>query len=194
VLDRHASGKPSSARSKRWWTDDIEQERRLFGRARRDYNRDRISFDEYRRVRNDYHRYIRRAKRIAWEHFLEGAFATDEGSKLASDPGRCWRALRYTKAQVPSYTPAIKIGDIDGQPDRSAATDEEKKRSLWHDEILGKTLQWSLVGIGERNPVSVGRDHKFGVFRVWVLCLCVPLALVTNIKDILVTERRAGAV
>lgn len=36
VLDKHASGKPPSARSKRWWTDDVKQERRLFGRARRE--------------------------------------------------------------------------------------------------------------------------------------------------------------
>jgi hypothetical protein len=77
-------------------------------------------------VGNDYYRHIRRAKRLAWERFLEGAFPTDEESRLASDPGRCWRALRYTKTQVPSYTPAIKVGGVDGQPDRIAATAEEK--------------------------------------------------------------------
>jgi hypothetical protein len=39
--------------------------RRLLGRARCDHNHNRISFDEYRRVRNDYYRYIRQAKRLA---------------------------------------------------------------------------------------------------------------------------------
>jgi hypothetical protein len=127
VLDKNAPGKPQSVRSKRWWTDDIKQERRLFGRARRDYNNDRISLGDYRRVRNDYYSYIRRAKRLAWEHFLEGAFPTDKESELAADPGRCWEALKYTKEQVPSYTPAIKIKGVDGQPDRVAASAEEKE-------------------------------------------------------------------
>lgn len=127
VLDKHAPGRPPNARSKRWWTDEIKQERRRFGRARREFNGGLLNFDDYRSVRNDYYRHIRRAKRLAWERFLEGAFPTDEESKLASDPGRCWRALRYTKTQVPSYTPAIKVGGMDGQPDRVAATAEEKE-------------------------------------------------------------------
>jgi hypothetical protein len=33
---KHAPGRPPNARSKRWWTDEIEQERRQFGHARRD--------------------------------------------------------------------------------------------------------------------------------------------------------------
>jgi hypothetical protein len=127
VLDRHAPGRAPSARSKRWWTDDIEKERRLFGRATRDYSHDRINLDEYGQVRNDYYRYIRRAKRLAWEHFLEGVLPNDEESELAPDPGRCWRALRYTKSSVPSQTPAIKIKGTNGQPDRVAATAEEKE-------------------------------------------------------------------
>lgn len=127
VLDKHAPGRPPSARSKRWWTDDIRKERRLFGRATRDYNHDRIDFAEYRRVRNDYYRHIRRAKRTAWEHFLEGVFPTDGEPEIASDPSRCWRALRYTKALVPSHTPAIKIASTDSRPDWVAATAEDKE-------------------------------------------------------------------
>jgi len=127
LLDKHAPGRSPSARSKRWWTDDIKKERRLLGRARSDHNHNRISFDEYRRVRNDYYRYIRQAKRLAWERFLEGVFPADEEPKLASDPERCWKALRYAKPLTPSYTPAIKIEGVDGQPDRVAATAEEKE-------------------------------------------------------------------
>ena len=103
VLDRHAAGRAPRPRSKRWWTDEIRQQRRFLGSARRAHNDGRISFDEYRRVRNDYYTYIRRAKRLAWERFLEGVFPTDESSKLASDAARCWQALRYTKPQVPSH-------------------------------------------------------------------------------------------
>lgn len=127
VLDKHAPGRPPSARSKRWWTDDIKSERRRFGRARRDYNCDRISFGEYRHIRNNYYRHIRRAKRVAWESFLQGVFPTDEGPGLASDPERCWKSLRYTKPSVPAYTPAIKIAGLNGQPDRVASTAEEKE-------------------------------------------------------------------
>ena len=102
VLDKHAAGKPPSARSKRWWTEDIKKKRRLLGRARCDHNHNRISFDEYRRVRNDYYRHIRQAKRLARERFLEGLFLTDEEPKLASDPARCWKALQHTKPSPPS--------------------------------------------------------------------------------------------
>lgn len=79
VLDKHAPGRPSYARSKRWWTDDIKQQRRLFGRARRDYNHDRISFVDYRLVRNDYYRYIRKDKRLAWNVSLKGPSPATKG-------------------------------------------------------------------------------------------------------------------
>jgi hypothetical protein len=77
------------------------QMRRSFAGARRAYKGGRTSFDEYRRVRNDYYCHIRKAKQLAWERFLEGVFPTDDHSELASDPKRSWRALRYTKPQVP---------------------------------------------------------------------------------------------
>ena len=51
----------------------------------------------------------------------------DEEFKLASDPDRCWRGLRCTKTQVPSYTPAIQVGGVDGRPDEVVATAEEKE-------------------------------------------------------------------
>lgn len=128
VLDRHAAGKVPRARSKRWWTDEVRQQRQLFASARRAHNDDRICFEEYRRVRNDYYTFVRRAKRLAWESFLEGVLPDDgKGSKATADPARCWQALRYTKPQVPSYTPAIKVVGVDGQPDKIAATAEEKE-------------------------------------------------------------------
>lgn len=127
VLDKHAAGEAPKARSKRWWTDEITQRRRWFGSARRAHNDGRVSFDEYRRVRNDYYTFIRRAKRLAWERFLEGIFPTEVDSEIAPDPSRCWQALRYTKPRVPSHTPAIKVGGVNGQPDNIAATVEDKE-------------------------------------------------------------------
>jgi hypothetical protein len=90
-------------------------------------NDGRISFDEYRRARNDYYTYIRRAKRLAWESFLEGVFQTGECLEVAPDPARCWQALKYTKPQVTSYTPAIKVVGTNGLPGKVAATAEEKE-------------------------------------------------------------------
>jgi len=127
VLDKHAPGKPSNARSKRWWSEEIKTERGLLARVRRDLNHDRTSFEEYRRARNQYYSCIRRTKRLAWARFLEGVFPADEEPRLAADPGRCWKALRYTKPSTPSYTPAIKVEGIDGQPGKIAATAEGKE-------------------------------------------------------------------
>jgi hypothetical protein len=127
VLDKHAPGRPSSARSKRWWTEEIKKERRLLARVRRDHNHDQTSFEEYRRARNQYYSCIRRAKRLAWARFLEGVFPADEEHEPASDPERCWKALRYTKPSTPSYTPAIKVEGMNGQPGIIAATAEEKE-------------------------------------------------------------------
>jgi hypothetical protein len=139
VLDRHAPGTSTRARSKRWWTEEIKQERKVFGRARRAYKNSRISFDEYCHVRNEYYRHIRRAKRLAWEQFLEGVFPTGEGAELVADPERCWRALRYTKPQVPSYTPAIRVSGIDGRPDTTAATAEEKEKIFMEQAFPSQT-------------------------------------------------------
>jgi len=127
VLDTHAPGRAACARSKRWWTAEIKQMRQSFTDARRAYKCGRTSFEEYRRVRNDYYCHIRKAKRLAWERFLEGVFPTDDHSELASDPERCWRALKYTKPQAPSHTPAIKISGVDGRADKIVATAEEKE-------------------------------------------------------------------
>jgi hypothetical protein len=89
VLDKHAPGTSACARSKRWWTEEIKQERRVFGRARRAYKNSRISFDKYCRVRNEYYRHIRKAKRLAQERFFEGVFPTRESVELVADPEKC---------------------------------------------------------------------------------------------------------
>lgn len=114
MLDTHAPGTAVYARSKRWRTADVKEVRRSFAGARRAYKGGRISFDEYRRKRNDYYCHIRKAKRLAWERFLEAVFPTDDHSELASDHERYWRAPRYTKPQAPSHTPAIKISGVNG--------------------------------------------------------------------------------
>ncbi|KAI7710683.1 hypothetical protein KC353_g9519, partial [Hortaea werneckii] len=123
----HAPPKPVHARSKRWWSDAVKEERKKFNVAKRALREDLSSQPEYRRIRNDYYSCIRRAKREAWERFLEGVLPTDEEAQATVDSDRCWRALRYTKPQTPSYTPAIKIIRNDGELIGIAASAEEKE-------------------------------------------------------------------
>lgn len=72
----------------------------------------------------------RGAKRLAWERFLAGLFPAEDHSRVACDPERCWKALRYTKPQVPSYTPAIRVSGVGLQPDKIAATAEGKEETF----------------------------------------------------------------
>jgi hypothetical protein len=90
-------------------------------------------------VRNEYYRHIRKAKRLAWERFLEGVFPTGEYTELAAGPARCWRALKYTKPQVPSYTPAIRVSGVDGRPDTTAATAEDKDKIFMEQAFPSQT-------------------------------------------------------
>lgn len=127
VLDRHAAPKPLQPRSKRWWTDEIKQERKRFSTSKRALRLGEISFEEYRRIRNRYYCCIRRTKRESWEQFLEGMLPTDEEAQSTTDSERCWRALRYSKPQTPSYTPAIKTFNGNGEVVGVAASAEEKE-------------------------------------------------------------------
>jgi hypothetical protein len=52
VLDRHAPPRPVRARSKRWWTDKLKQERKKFNIAKRALRENPQSQLEYRRIRN----------------------------------------------------------------------------------------------------------------------------------------------
>ena len=86
-----------------------------------------VSFEEYRQIRDGYYCCIRRTKRDAWEHFFEGVLPTDDEAQSTADSERCWRALRYSKPQTPSYAPAIKIFTDDGQLRGVAASAEERE-------------------------------------------------------------------
>jgi len=127
VLDKHAPPKPSRPGSKRWWTDEIKQERKKFSMSKRALKMEELSFEGYRQIRNGYYHHIRRAKREAWERFFEGVLLTDEEAQNTADSERCWRALRYSKPQTPSYTPAIKTFTDDGQLRSVAASPKEKE-------------------------------------------------------------------
>jgi hypothetical protein len=117
----------TAPRSKRWWLDENRQERKRFSTLKRALRLRELSFEEYRQIRNGYYCCNRRAKREAWEHFLEGVLPTDDEAQSTADSERCWRALRYSKPQTPSYIPAIKKSPDDGQLRGIAASAEEKE-------------------------------------------------------------------
>ena len=108
-------------------------------------------------MRNEYYYHIRKAKRLAWERFLEGVFPTGEGAELIADSEKCWKALRYTKSRVPSYMPAIKVSGADGRPDTTAATAEEKEK------IFIEQAFPSQIRVEERDcfhELSGGRERE----------------------------------
>src|SRR5699024_8586358 len=92
VLNQHAKQLRVTPLSKRWWGTEIKEARRTYSHARRAWQGQEISTAELRKIRNNYYRTIRRAKRTCWETFLAGA--TDQTG--LGDTARCWRALDYT--------------------------------------------------------------------------------------------------
>jgi hypothetical protein len=50
VLDRNATPKPLHPRSKRWWTEEIKQERKRFSTSKRALRLGELSFENYRQV------------------------------------------------------------------------------------------------------------------------------------------------
>lgn len=89
VLDTHATPKPLHPLSKRWWTDEIKQERKRFSTSKRALRLEELSFGRYRQIKNGYYCHIRRAKRESWERFLEGVLPTDEEAQSTADSERC---------------------------------------------------------------------------------------------------------
>jgi hypothetical protein len=164
VLDTHAGRALVNARSKRWWTDEIKLERKGFCRARREFHHGGLSLEDYRHIRNDYYRCIRRAKREAWERFLVGIFPTDEDAQQTPDSERCWKALQYTKPQMPSYTPAISISGGEGQPDRVAATAEEKESVFMRQAFPRQTSGEEDTAIPDTTVQIEAKDVRKALF------------------------------
>jgi hypothetical protein len=81
-----------------------------------------------------------------------------------------WRTLKYTKAQVPSYTPATRIGGVDGQPDRVAATAEEKEEVFIAQAFLRQTRHKEKIEVlNTRVNVSAGSIRE-ALFAQSVKC------------------------
>jgi hypothetical protein len=76
-----------------WWTQELEEERDILTEARKTTL---PSSDQFKEVRNQWLRAIRKPKRERWENFLQ-----------ASDPGAVWKSINV-KPQ-PCTIPQILI-------------------------------------------------------------------------------------
>jgi endonuclease/exonuclease/phosphatase family metal-dependent hydrolase len=114
VLNAHAKPKRVCARSKRWWSTEIGEKRRILGSLKRMRRRGRASAQEVKIARKELRRVIRKAKRECWQHFLQEA----QGEQV-------WQALRYTSPQTDSTTQALR-----GEDGEVAATIAEKEEII----------------------------------------------------------------
>jgi hypothetical protein len=115
VLTLHAKPKRVCARSRRWWTAEISEKRRILGSLKRMRRKNRASVpaQEIKEARRELRRIIRKAKRDCWHAFLQDA----QGEQI-------WQALRYTNPRTNAATGALR--DEDG----NTATTIEAKEEL----------------------------------------------------------------
>jgi hypothetical protein len=116
VLNIHAKPKRICARSKRWWSAEIGEKRRILGSLKRMRRRSPqlVSAQEVKTARRELRRTIRKAKRECWQGFLQEA----QGEQV-------WQALRYTSPRMDSTTQALK-----GEHGETAATIAEKEELI----------------------------------------------------------------
>jgi hypothetical protein len=116
MLDRHAKKITITARSKRWWDDNIRTARATYGRFRRDRQARKLRepTEEEIEARNSFLSIKRRAKRQCWTSFLESATGDE-----------VWDVLRCTKARD-----ATVMGSIVNERGECAEDDQDKRRMM----------------------------------------------------------------
>ena len=144
VLNQHAKQLRVTPQLKRWWGPVIREARGTYSHARKRKGQE-ISTTELREVRNSYYRAIRRAKRICWESFLEGA--TDQQGK--GNTARCWQALDYTKPRVATTTPTLH-----GPQGQLASSIVEKEA------LIRETAFPQVPGVDQEVEIPQGSWHS----------------------------------
>jgi hypothetical protein len=88
------------ARSKRWWNEEIAENRRILGSLKRARRRGEATQHQVKKQRSNVRRIIRQSKTKMWQEFL-------------SSPTRdqVWQALRYTKPGGQQTIKALKSRD-----------------------------------------------------------------------------------
>jgi len=104
-----------SPRSKQWWTPEIQQKRTEMAHQLRRWKQRHAEADflNFKRLRNDYFRTIRKTKEECWTNFLTEARGTD-----------IFKALHYVKPRKTQRTPVLR------HQDRTATTFAEKAHMM----------------------------------------------------------------
>jgi len=112
------------ARSKRWWTAEIAENRKILGSIQRARKRGEALQQQVKRQRSNLQRMIRQSKIEMWRKFLTSA-----------TKDQVWQALRYTKPGRQQMTKALKsrTGDV--------VESWEEKAELINEEAFPKPLK-----------------------------------------------------
>jgi len=102
-LNRHCKKVKVCARSKRWWTVEIAENRKILGAIKRARKKGEASQQQVRKQRSNLRRLIRQSKTEMWRKFL--TLATRD---------QVWQALRYTKpgGQQTTKTLRSRTGEV----------------------------------------------------------------------------------
>jgi len=125
---KHAAGPHPTPhtpqKSKRWWTAEIAENRKILGSIKRARKKGEASQQQVRKQRSNLRRMIRQSKTAMWCKFLSSATRD-----------QVWQALRYTKPGGQQTTKALKSrsGEV--------AESWEEKAELIKEEAFPKPLK-----------------------------------------------------
>lgn len=136
VLNQYARKVRICALSKRWWSQEINLTRSNLKRTRQQFQRQQVSTEEHKVMRNAYHGKIKQTSDQCFEKWIQGEDErydipsenpthedTWENKRRRKDEDeRCWTALSYTKDWATNITPVLK-----GQNGSMAVAIEDEK-------------------------------------------------------------------
>ena len=114
VLNQYAKQLRITARSKRWWSEDINECRKAVSTAKTAQRHGVGTKQEVRKTQKDLHKTMNKEKRQMWGGFLQGA-----------ERDQHWLALRYCSPWASNTTPGIRT-----QLGKEAVTLEEKDKAF----------------------------------------------------------------
>jgi len=112
------------ARSKRWWTAEIAENRKILGLIKRARKKGEASQQQVKKQRSNLRRMIQQSKTEMWRKFLTSATRD-----------QVWQALRYTKPGGQQTTNALRSGSC------KVAESWEEKAELIKEEAFPKPLK-----------------------------------------------------
>jgi len=127
------------ARSKRWWNEEITENRRILGSLKRARRRGEATQQQVKKQRSNVRRIIRQSKTKMWQDFLSSA-----------TQDQVWQALRYTKLGGQQTTKALKSRD------GVVAESWEDKAELIKEEAFPRPLK----GVERKAPKKGGGMWK----------------------------------